>query len=501
VSLLLFVVIAIAAGVASLLTYRFRAASAGIGIGGLVATSLVATQIGAGDAVRIGGTDFVGSEYTRLFLVFGSVAGLLSALVALATTWSVALPGAWLIVLAGSALALTAADPSAAVAAASIGALAGVVVTVGPVTTSAGLEVARRELRALVAACILGLGAASVATAQSAIGLDPAIVGLAFVAFVGAAAIRLGAMPFHLWVARAADTAPPVALSLVMAWAPAGFVLVALAWLNGAVVPLGESLITERVLIVLIAALTLVLGSVAATLHADLEHIVGYSIVADGAIGLLGLAILDPAAWGPTRAWLLAFALAKTAFAAWVAAVHFSYGARQLGELDGWARRSPVLGLALLGVFVASIGLPGMLVLSTRIDLARLALPGPLAIGLLALSLVSLAYYARLAVIGLRRPSVAVASGADWMPRMVGRERLPARSRRRGVSASPRRQPPDQLVDVLSILRANRGPIAAGVVLVMAVIAVAVSGGAFGVEAAAAGARPVPALPVGSTRG
>jgi NADH-quinone oxidoreductase subunit N len=485
VSLLLFFVVATAAGAASLLVYRQRLLAAAFGLGGLVVVFLVATRIGSNDVLSVGGAYLAGSDYARLFLVFGSLAGLLSALVAMATTWSVALPGSWLLELAGTSLALTLADPLAAVSAATLGALAGVAVTIGPVVTSYGLEVARRELRALIAACVLALGAAGIASGQAAIGLDPTVVGLALVAFVGAAAIRLGAIPFHLWVARAADTTPPIALSLVMAWAPAAFVGVTLAWLHTSIVPLGESFWSERAVIVLVAGLTIVLGSVAATVHADLEHVVGYSIVADGAVALLGLAVLDPAAWGPTREWLLAFALAKTAFAAWVAAVHSTYGARQLGELDGWARRSPVLGVGLLAVFLASVGLPGMLAFRTRIDLARLALPTPLAIALLVMSIVPLAYYARLAMIGLRRPSVAVGSGAD--PRLRGLRRL----RASGVQAG----------ELVSVLRLNRAPIAAFLVLVISILAVGVSAGGFGLETAAAGARPAPALPLALTPG
>jgi NADH:ubiquinone oxidoreductase subunit 2 (subunit N) len=357
------------------------------------------------------------------------------------------------------------------------------------VATSAGLGVARREFRALVAACILGVGAAGIASSQSALGLDPAVVGLAFVAFVAGAAIRLGSIPFHLWVARAADTAPPVGLPLVMAWAPAGFVAVTLAWLNTSILPLEESLSIERAVILLVAATTIVLASAAATLHADLEHIVGYSIVADGAVALLGLAVLDPGAWGSTRTWLITFALAKTGFAAWVAAIHYSFGARQLGELDGWARRSPVLGLALLAVFVASIGLPGMTNLDARLDLVGLALPQPLAAGLLVLSLISLGYYIRLAITGLRSPSAAVASGPDPIPRIRRSPRPPGSRAPRGA--------PAQVAATVAILRENRAPIAAGLVLAMSGLAVIVAIGGFGIEEAAAAARPVPLLPLG----
>ena len=41
-------------------------------------------------------------------------------------------------------------------------------------------------------------------------------------------------------------------------------------------------------------------------------------------------------------------------FAAWTAAVHATFGTRRVGDLRGWAVRSPVLGVALLGILVAA---------------------------------------------------------------------------------------------------------------------------------------------------
>jgi hypothetical protein len=138
-----------------------------------------------------------------------------------------------------------------------------------------------------------------------------------------------------------------------------------------------------------------------------------------------------------------------------------------------------------------------MAVLGTRIELARLALPQPLAVGLLVLSIVSLAYYVRLALIGVRRPSVAVASGADPMPRLARLRREPLSARGRRAATKTPLGARDQLDGTLTLLRTNRAPIAAGLVLVLTGLAVAVSAGGFGVEAAAAGDRPEPALPLG----
>jgi hypothetical protein len=136
---------------------------------------------------------------------------------------------------------------------------------------------------------------------------------------------------------------------------------------------------------------------------------------------------------------------------------------------------------------VAGVGVPGTPGFQARLDLVALALGQPLATGLWALSLVSIAYYGRLAIVGLRRPSVAVRSGADPIPRWPSPRRSGSRA--------------DVVADTTALLRANRAPIAAGLVLVLSGLAVTLAVGGLGVRAAAAGARPSPAFEISSSVG
>ncbi|MEX2011043.1 MAG: proton-conducting transporter membrane subunit, partial [Chloroflexota bacterium] len=337
-----------------------------------------------------------------------------------------------------------------------------------------------RELRALVVGGALGRAAtAAVAGPLAAVRLNPELIGLAYLAFAVAVAIRLGAVPFHLWAARVADAAPEVGLPLIMAWSPAAFAAVALAWSDGAVAPLGQSLGLERGLIIVIGAISIGLGTAAATAHDDLEHVVGYSIVADAGIILLGIAVLDPAAWEPTRIWLLAFVAGKSAFAAWAAAMRATFGTNRLRELRGWARRAPILALALVAIVVAGVGWPGMAVFAARLSLITLAVDGPLATALLAAALGSLLYYGRLFVTGLLPPGPVVLAAAD--------KRAPDPVDFRGRFAF--------LDDARVRWSANRAAIAGAVVLVLASVAIAVSGGGLGVREAAAGLPPAEVAP------
>ena len=177
---------------------------------------------------------------------------------------------------------------------------------------------------------------------------EPTVFGLAYLAVALAAAIRFGAIPFHRWAARLADSAPEIALPLLLAWAPAGFAVVALAWADRSIAPLLLPLQVERATVLAVGVASIVLGAAAAWLQDDLEHVVGYSIVQDAGFVILGLAILDPVAWQPTRTWILVFVVAKTAFAAWAIAVRTRFGTRRIPDLGGWARRSPGLAVGLV---------------------------------------------------------------------------------------------------------------------------------------------------------
>jgi formate hydrogenlyase subunit 3/multisubunit Na+/H+ antiporter MnhD subunit len=482
VSLLPFLLVTFTVGGLSLLTRPFRQWSAFFGFVGLGLAIATATLIGPDRPFVVAGGAIAGTAFARVFLMIGSVAGVLLCLVALTSSLPRTLPGATLVGLGGAALALGVVDTGTAVAAATAGAVVGILLTLIQPVSERGLIVAARELRALVVAGALGLAAtAAVAGPLAAVRLNPELIGLAYLAFAVAVAIRLGAIPFHMWAARVADAAPEVGLPLIMAWGPAAFAAVALAWADGAVAPLGQPLGLERFLIVVIGAVSIGLGTAAAAAHDDLEHIVGYSIVADAGIILLGIAVLDPAAWEPTRLWLLAFVAGKSAFAAWAAAMRATFGSHRLSELRGWARRAPVLALALAAIVVGGVGWPGMAIFTARASLINLAVDGPLANALLAAALASLLYYGRLFVTGFLAPSPAVLAGPDT--------RVEARVGPPGPFS------PAFLDDARAVWAANRTAVAGAIVLVLASVSLAVAGGGLGVREAAAGLPPAAGAP------
>ena len=184
-------------------------------------------------------------------------------------------------------------------------------------------------LRATVVAGTMAIAATAwIGRDLSDLAAQPVVFGLAYLAFALAVAIRFGAIPFHTWAAPLTDTVPESTLPLVTAWAPAAFAIVALAWADASIAPLLVDLDAVRLVVLAIAIASIVLASVAALIQDDIEHVVGYAIIGDAGVVLLAIAALDPAAWAPARTWILAFVVARSAFAAWAAATRsvFSTG-------------------------------------------------------------------------------------------------------------------------------------------------------------------------------
>ena len=200
-----------------------------------------------------------------------------------------------------------------------------------------------------------------------------AVIGLFAVAVALVVAVRLGSIPFHLRVPRLTDVAPPISLPLLLAWIPVPLGVAGIAIVDRQLAPLALPLEGEQALIVLLALVTLVGGALAAYISDDLRHATGYLVIADGGLVLLGFAALDPAAWGPTRVWLVALAASKTAVAAWSAVMEDRFQTRAILDLRGWLRHSPILGAGLTVAAVATYGLPGWVAFQARADLAELS--------------------------------------------------------------------------------------------------------------------------------
>lgn len=501
---------AAAAGAAALLALGRAPRLAGaIAAVGLVVAGLLAFALPVPATAAAGTQLVVESGYLRsvtaafaLTTLFGAVVAAAAAVPPPIVTRIVAVS---LLGIAAAVVTLGAADPVVAGFAALGGAAAGM-----GLSTGAGMvEATVRELRTVVIATAAVLAGAALAPAlmapaaevgggalDAAAPLAPAAGAATLVVALGTG-LRYGTIPFHLWVARAADAVHPAALALVLGWLPMLLGVAAGSTLFGRIAPLGAEAGVERLVVAGLATLTLLVGPFAAWIQEDLDHLVGYVAVATAGLVLLGLASGGADAWAAMRLWLVVHALGITALATWVALLHARYGTRRLPELDGWARRSPIAAVALVLAALTLIGLPGWLPFEARRDLAELVLGAPLGTLVSGASLVVVAPIVRILVVGLRRPAPLVAGGPAELDSLAvarGVWRPALGAVRAGMPAGARnlRAARTSAGAVTTAIRAN-APLLASLALALGALAcLAIANGGLGVAAAIA--EPPPAV-------
>ena len=342
------------------------------------------------------------------------------------------LPGT-LAAMTGGIVVLASADLAVGAAAATASGLAALL-AVPPSRGATAVAAAARELRLTIAVGailltvvavapltgVLTLGRAGAASgaaggagaALASMAAASAMVGLAALAVTLGIAARLGAIPFHVRFSRLADAASPIDLPLLLAWLGVPVVVAGLAIVDGQIAPLALPLEGDRVVVIGIAAVTLVGAALAAYVQDDLRHAAGYLVIADGGLVLLGFAALDPAAWGPARVWLVAMAASKTALIAWAAVTEDRFGTRSIPDLRGWLRRSPILAAGLAVTVVATYGVPGWVAFEARGALARLAVDAPWNVLLVLAGFLTLPTYVRLLALGAGRVTSKVDGAA-----------------------------------------------------------------------------------------
>jgi NADH:ubiquinone oxidoreductase subunit 2 (subunit N) len=348
---------------------------------------------------------------------------------------------ATLAAITGGTVAMASADLAVGAGAAAATGLAALIVILA-VEGPAAVAAAARELRVTLVAGAVLLAviavvpiAARLALIASGVGSDVATdaassvagpaMGLTTVALGLAVAARWGMLPFHVRVSRLTDLVPPETLPLLLAWIAVPLTVVAFATVDRLIAPLALPLVGERTVLVLLAVVTLLGASLAAWLHDDIRRVTGYLVVADSGLLLLAIAAMDPAAWGPGRAWVVVLAASKSALAAWAAVTEDRFETRSVPDLRGWARRSPLLAAALAITALATFGLPGWVAFDSRSSLATLVADEPGSGLLLLAGFLTLPTYLRLLTVGAGRVTSRVDRTA---PERMGRRRRQAES-------------------------------------------------------------------------
>jgi len=343
---------------------------------------------------------------------------------------------ATLAALVGGTVALAASTPALAIVAAGAMGLASVpVVLASP--RAAAAAIAAREVRIAVATTLVVLTVACIAPVVARLVLanpdgpasgagsgTAAAIAFGLLAISLVVAGRVGAIPFHVRVSALTDIAPAGSFPLVAAWLPLPLAAATVGLVVAVLVPLSPQVGSAQALIVAAVLLTTLAAALVGFIQDDLRHAIGYLTIADLGFVILALGALDPALWGPARAWLLTVAVTKTALAIWAAVVEDRFETRSVPELRGWLRPSPVLGVALVLILVATYGLPGWAVMSARVALAGHGAGGPWDAALLVASMLTLPAYVRWLWLGRGDPTSHVDRA---VPELSGLGRLPVR--------------------------------------------------------------------------
>jgi NADH-quinone oxidoreductase subunit N len=213
---------------------------------------------------------------------------------------------------------------------------------------------------------------------------------------------KVAAVPFHLWAPDTYQGAlAPVAALIASGSKVASFaVLIAL---TGAAIP---SIAPEHgaswvVVLVWMAAGSIVLGNLAALVQTSVRRLLAYSAIAHAGYMLLGIAAYTSQSGAAVLYYALTYALTTVGAFGVIAIVERSTGSDRLDAFAGLSRRNPLLAGTMLLFLLSLAGIPPLVGFWAKFNLFAAVLRAPSAghwgLALVALALgasaVSLYYY------------------------------------------------------------------------------------------------------------
>ena len=193
--------------------------------------------------------------------------------------------------------------------------------------------------------------------------LDPLLAAGIVMAMVGFG-FKVAAVPFHLWAPDVYQGAPTSSAALVASGSKvAGFMvlskvlIVGLAGAGGSAA-WGHFQAGWMPLLAVMAALSIILGNLAALVQTNVKRLLAYSAIAHSGYMLLGLTASGSAGVSSVLFYVIVYALAAVGAFGVVAAVENSRGGSAFYHFSGLHRTAPGLSLC-MGVFLISFaGIP-----------------------------------------------------------------------------------------------------------------------------------------------
>ncbi len=185
----------------------------------------------------------------------------------------------------------------------------------------------------------------------------PLALGVIILIMVGIA-FKISLVPFHFWAPDVYEGAStPITGFLSTASKAAGFAVLMRLFLG--LFPMGSEYAPMwKMIMAVLAAVTMTLGNVVALSQTNIKRMLAYSSVAHAGYALIGVVSLSEFGVGSVTFYLIAYVMTNLAAFGMIAAFSKIVGSDEISAYAGMSRRNYGLGLAALVAFLSLTGMP-----------------------------------------------------------------------------------------------------------------------------------------------
>jgi NADH-quinone oxidoreductase subunit N len=185
---------------------------------------------------------------------------------------------------------------------------------------------------------------------------DAKVLSFALVFIVIGLAFKLGAVPFHMWVPDVYHGAP-TSMTLYLASAPkiAAFAIVYRLLWDGLQLAVHE----WQGMLIILSALSLVVGTVIAVAQTNLKRLLAYSGISHVGFVLMGVAAGDSEGFASAMFYIVIYAITSVAaFGMIIALARAGHEFDEIADFKGLNERNPWLAVMMLFIMFSMAGIP-----------------------------------------------------------------------------------------------------------------------------------------------
>jgi len=200
------------------------------------------------------------------------------------------------------------------------------------------------------------LAISAIATAIQAGDLNNTVLSFGLVFLVIGVAFKLGAVPFHMWLPDVYEGAP-TAMTLFIATTPklAAFAMMIRLLVEG----LGDLQPYWQDMLIMLAALSVILGNIVAIAQTNIKRMLAYSTISHVGFILLGIISGTEAGYAGSLFYALTYALMTlAAFGMIILMSRRGFEAEEIDDYKGLSKRSPWFALMMMIVMFSMAGIP-----------------------------------------------------------------------------------------------------------------------------------------------